>query len=263
MAACEMYKNVYVQTPWPQLYWDLPVKCVKVNSHLRTQRANVAKQSGWFYPTHNATKKELNYNVRGFMENVSVLEQFNRIQEINAFELTFPVKDEWAFDVPDKFAVVHYPTLRKEWLNSARNCKVEYIQQCVDWLKREGYTIISIAHIKDGQEWFVQEPSGCDIEFHHGEISIEQVAWLLSRSEIAISPVGFVLPLGWAVGCKTFIIYGGSTGPRILSDDRFKQDNLCNVLPEPFCECHRKEHSCNKEVEHLEEKLFSFLEGKK
>jgi len=263
-AACDYYQTVYLQTPWPQVYWDLPnLKFVKTNSYFRTQKINVKKQNGWSnVPYTVAHKKELKYSVIRFREHVSILEQFNQQFPIENFQLSMPVKDEWAFDVPDKFIVVHYPTLRREWLNGARNCKPEYIQQCVDWLKKD-YTVISIAHIKDSEEWFVQKPRGCDQQFHHGELSIEQVSWLLSKSSLAISPVGFILPLGWAVGCKTFIIFGGAQHPKLLTHPKFSQSNLDCIIPEPFCDCNKIDHSCNKEIDlnKLKSRLFTFLEG--
>lgn len=49
-AFVKKHLGAYLETPWPQLYADIDVKCVRPSTQLRTQAKNVQRQAQWHKP---------------------------------------------------------------------------------------------------------------------------------------------------------------------------------------------------------------------
>ncbi|MFV9518296.1 hypothetical protein ACNUIO_32860 [Pseudomonas aeruginosa] len=44
------YPGAFLETPWPELYLDLDVKCVRPATQLRTQAKNIQREHDWHRP---------------------------------------------------------------------------------------------------------------------------------------------------------------------------------------------------------------------
>src|SRR5690606_99838 len=112
----------YLTTPWPELFSDLDVKCVRPSTSLRTQRKNI-RASGyrWHFATRCARTVRISYSPAD-LANGSI---------VTAMMAHFGV--EPTFDLPDfgpspircnkPVAIVRPVTVRREWMNPARSPK--------------------------------------------------------------------------------------------------------------------------------------------
>src|SRR5665213_4396642 len=116
-AAAAQYEAVYLETPWPELYCDLPVRFCKRSNNLRTQAKNVARYSDWVATPADIKTVYLSYqNTTGSFQ--------------SAMEATLPLGDTpYKFDLPSygqppihlpldrPLALVRPVTVRREWRN--------------------------------------------------------------------------------------------------------------------------------------------------
>ena len=131
----------YLYTPWPEVYADLPVKCLKPQTQIRTQEKNINRgDSGRFHSGALGGRKiRLCYDQRGTI--IEALEQSIGVK-FERLDLSMP-------DLKKKRKpkiLVRPCVVRSEWPASSRNCNPQYIQQAVDALKDE-FTIVSIADL--------------------------------------------------------------------------------------------------------------------
>jgi hypothetical protein len=238
--------DLYLETPWPEIYHDIKVKFVKPTTILRTQNKNIARYN--FTKPINCKEQKLEYTLNGIRDGKNVLEQLGVRPPI---DFKYPIKPEWIeyskkFMNHDDFVVIRPVTIRKEWENRSRNCLTKYLQIAINKVREAGVTVVGLADLKADEEWLVSELKGIDFKYYSGEVPIEIAAALMQRSIAAIGPVGFMLPMGIAVSCPTFIIFGGSIAPQYLLNDALDTSKLTCAAPQPFCNCLSKEHNCDK-----------------
>ncbi len=271
----KMHSEVYLRTPWPELYWDLEsvgnLRFVKPDTQLRTQAQNANRTNQWRVPPLDIDSTKIKYGPWR-------LKQYGSI--IRAMESILPLTSKPIFDCPPTpaatnyidtlvrtnrpVAIVRFPTIRKEWRADARNCLPQYMQTVVDEL-RSTHHIVSVAHNADGHEWFVEEPQHVDQAFHLGELNVESLVALMHRASIAVGPVGWMLPMGLFCRTPTFMVFGGWGGigrPDTLTDPRMDLSRFHACLPDNFCLCKRMKHDCDKTIDgkRFMDELHSFLE---
>ncbi len=62
----QIRRPVFLETPWPELYQDMPhVQCVRPSTKLRTQAKNIARQSRWARPPMGGAQKHIRYGASG------------------------------------------------------------------------------------------------------------------------------------------------------------------------------------------------------
>jgi hypothetical protein len=259
--------NVYLETSWPELYGDLPVKFVRPTggySRLRTQNKNMARSRVVWQPRPTRFQRVRNSYQRAFQLGLSI---------INGMEQSFGIKlDPDLFYLPalpaspvktDKpIAFVRPVTLRSEWFNSARNPEPQYLLDIVEAL-RPTHHIVCIADIAEREEYFVGQPPKGDSEFLRGELPAMDMLALLAASDIVIGGVGFIIPAALALKKDCFVILGGQGGhnaPGRVLDPRLDCSRIDFATPKDFCQCTNMRHECSKAIPDLMQQFCRFLD---
>lgn len=249
---------------WPQLYHDLPVGMVRPDTDLRTQADNVTRWPGrWVAPT--GRRVSLGYNIshfnqgtcipRALLASTSLLPNTQLDFSIEPSESAkSSLESLEAFPDGRPIGIIRPCTTRAEWYNAARPCRQEYLQYVIDTFPDVYW--IEIGWISAGQEELFGPPlRGVSRSYLLGELSFDQLLATWWVADIAVSPVGFALPLGLALGTPTCILYGGDVPENLLLDRDHDLTKYRSVKPDPFCACYQKRHSddqCNKNLDELE-----------
>jgi hypothetical protein len=255
--------EIYLTTPWPQLYADLPgVRCVKPNSHLRTQAKNEKGVKVWSPRPAQAHQRRVEYQLTT-MRGRSIFDAMGAAFPGGAPRpATLDLPPEPLADVTTgalatilaserPLAVVRPPTVRKEWTNESRNCLPEYVGQIARALMRT-HAVISLADLEPGAEWLVGNLSPpAHMHLHAGELTTMEAVELCRRVAVVVGPVGFIAPLGIATGVPTFIVLGGQgaqNGPAAIQPDWLGPGRLGFAMPDRFCQCQAMRHTCDKTI---------------
>lgn len=147
-------REVFIETPWPQLYADLPnVFPVRAATTLRTQAKNARAQpeSIWQEAPRHADQMTFRYGTA----------ELRRHSIIQTMERQLPLQGErFVFDLPPSpillsgalYVVVRPVTVRKEWQNTARNPEPNSVYKAAQWAREAGYRVVLVADLADGQE---------------------------------------------------------------------------------------------------------------
>jgi hypothetical protein len=254
--------EVYLETPWPQLYSDLPIKLVKKQSILRTQAKNMVRTPADVWaPGPQGGQRRVAYNLSGG-------------SIINAFEECFNTKlNPDYFDLPPlppppivsqkPIVFVRPVTARTEWLNEARNPRPEYIAAICDYL-RPSHHIVTVADVADRAEWFVGDPPKADSVFCLGELPVMDMLSLAASAALILGGVGWIVPAAIALKRPCFIVLGGQGGhnaPARITDPRLDLSRIGFAKPEVFCPCTDMRHQCEKTIPDLMPQFLTWYGG--
>jgi hypothetical protein len=252
-------KPVYLETSWPQFYQDIDgVEFIRPDVRLRTQLKNVER-----LPPDVWTKKQkyvIGHNTQRIFYGGNGI--------LNGMQSTFRCAPG-RIDMPDfgpsivegKYAMIRPVTIRKEWQNEARAPLPQYINEAMQILRDEGYTLVSVADIQDDAEWLVGEYIDADIEFHKGELSVEQLMALSANAAVVVGGVGWIVPVGVAYNVPTWVIGGGHGAfnhPDLLLPKN-QSHKVAFVLPDKYCRCREHHHKCNKVITDHAKKFTDWL----
>lgn len=253
-AAAGRGEDLWLETPWPQLYQDLfGVHCVRPKSvPLRTQTKNVRAAPGLF-EQEPAGAQRLVWSYTGKPGSVSA-----------ALERGLPLRGEpLVMDMPrfepaqrieDPYIVVRPVTVRSEWRADSRNCDPAYIRQLARILRHD-YRVIVVADLQDGAEWMVGDPPRGDVSFLHGELGVSGLLALVEGAAAVLGPVGWIIPAALAYRRPLFCVLGGqgaNNHPDRLVDDRLDASKIGWAWPDSFCMCGASTHACDKTISTLE-----------
>jgi 2-polyprenyl-3-methyl-5-hydroxy-6-metoxy-1,4-benzoquinol methylase len=263
--------RVYLETPWPQLYADLPnVSLLPCATSLRTQVKN-QKSNNFKYsepPTGRITEIEVMYD-NDWLRTGSIFGRFSSI-----FGGVVPK----TFDVPEfprpsflpagrKIAVIRPVIQRKEWFGPARNPDPEYMYQASEALRAEGYFTISVCDLEDGEEWIEGREPLADLKFHHGELRVEELLGLVQNSDVLVGSPGWMVHASLATKKPMFVIaggYGGCNAPERIADSLYVDNSMLSwAIPDNYCECQDMEHNCSKTITDFTGKMATWLESVK
>lgn len=249
---------VYLETPWPQLYADLPnVFPVKVGTTLRTQAKNQAAQpeTMWHPPPYAADKVAIGYGTAALRKQ----------SIIRAMESVLPLRGApFIFDLPPTgpspfadigpYVVVRPVTLRREWLNRARNPDHSAVFKVCQWLQDAGLFVVLVADLKAGEEEAVGPLPPCDAAFLAGELDVTALMALVRGASAVVGGVGWIVPMAIAAGTPLFVIQGGQlahNGPEKITDRRMNLSRVGWARPRYPCDCERMNHTCRKDPANL------------
>jgi len=253
-AAASQY-DLWLETPWPELFEDLDIRFVRGSRRLRTQLNNVALQpeDRWSRPPLSTREVILNY---GNLAASSI---------IRSLETRWSTKlsvrfDPALFDLPDMgpspvvsdrpIAVIRPVTLRSEWKNPARNPKPEYVNALAGELMAT-HTVVVVASLAANQEWLVGDLPPAHHHFLFGELKIRQLLALVRDADIVVGGVGWIVPAALALKTRTFIVLGGNgahNAPDKITDRRLDLSRIGFAVPERFCRCASMLHACDKTI---------------
>jgi hypothetical protein len=253
-AAAAQYE-VWLETPWPELYGDLDIRFVLGKRRLRTQLKNMARQrpERWSRPL---PMREVKVSYGGDLRTASIVHALER--KWSALQVGF---DPALFDVPDMgptpslprhrpIAVVRPVTVRAEWRNQARNPRPEYVAALAAELMTT-HTVIAVADLAAGQEWAVGEMPPAHQYLVRGELNVRELLALVREADVVIGGVGWIVPAGMALRSRTFVILGGHGGhnaPEKITDPRLDLSRIGFAMPEAFCRCTNMLHDCDKRI---------------
>lgn len=258
--ALALGRPVYLSTPWPQLYADLPVEFTKPESPYRTQSRNEASQpsSIWTSAPESSAPLRIWYGPEELQRGSIVQTMTAQCGVSGAMDLP-PLP---ASPVSGKYVVVRPVTIRKEWANHARNPLPEYVAAAAEAVRIRGIKVVSLADLKDGEEWLIGKPIPADIRFEHGELDVLEMLALVKNAHLVIGGVGWIVPAAMAGGFHALIIAGGQgnhNSPQAVLGDPRKYPNIRWLLPYPFCRCSKKKHKCRKIIPRFSQQLTEAL----
>lgn len=236
------YPGAFLETPWPELYLDLDVKCVRPATQLRTQAKNIQREHDWHRP------------VGGGQMRIA----YGRDPIIQGLRKAFRC-EPGEFDLPDfgpppvdgRYVLVRPATVRAEWRADTRNPLPEYIASAASEMRRRGWKVVSVADLEPGKEWALDPLPPADIQFHRGELPVEQLLALLQHADAVIGGIGWIVPAAIAAKAPAWIICGGQGGynsPEHITDKCMDLSRITFAVPDRFCRCTLKQHNCDKRI---------------
>lgn len=253
-AVLRLMGDVELETPWPQLYGDLPIRCIRSNTTLRTQQKNAARQDSiWHRPTSRC-------NVHlGYNQNGSILESLFKsvgMRVPNVIDMSGPPKGA----VRSNVILVRPATIRNEWRADARNPDPRYIAKVIEALKSE-FTIVSVADLSEGHEWAVGHLPFAHETYHSGELKVEELLQLVEGAAGTVGGVGWITPASMAYKTPHLCLFGGwgaANGPQRIFDKRVDHSMVVQVIPDSFCMCNDPKHNCEKTITNLDDHIEHF-----
>ena len=236
-------KPVYIDTPWPELYEDIPgVHFTKPETKLRTQAKNIKRQvRRWdSAPSHSQTRI-IRYGAEGIVPGMTSAFRARPV----GFDLPAPRHDVgWL----GHYVVVRPVTLRTEWMADTRNPEPEYVAQASAEAVRRGYTVVSVADLEHGKEFIVGTPPEAHHSYHAGELDVLQLMALIQGAAAVIGGIGWIVPAALAAECPAWIVCGGQGGfnaPELICPPG---STITFSVPDNFCRCKHRQHNCNKRI---------------
>ena len=255
-AAAAKY-DVYLETPWPELYADLDIRFVRGRRQLRTQQKNMARQEATRWWSHALPPAQFKVGYSN-LEIHSIIRSLERRWSVLGVEF-----DPALFDLPDMgpspvassrpIAVVRPVTVRTEWRNQARNPRPDYVNALAAELMPTHH-VVAVADLAQGQEWLVGSLPLAHRYFTFGELPVRELLALVRHADIVIGGVGWIVPAELALKVKTFVVLGGHGGhnaPEKITDPQLDLSRIGFAIPERFCKCTNMLHNCDKTIDDL------------
>jgi hypothetical protein len=270
--AVERGHDVWLDTPWPQLFEDIPnVHCVYAPTRLRTQARNQAiiPADRWEEPPDGAVRLRFGYG-RDDLMTTTILGALGRCLPLARGQKLIFDLPPWSREpspVPPepgkRLAVIRPVTERKEWLNQSRNPRPEYLTLLAERLLADGWRVVSVADLAPGQEWLVGTAPPATLRYHAGELGVRGLLRLVASADLCVGGIGWLLPAAIAAGVPIFCVLGGNAGagnrPERLTDRRLDTRRVGFAVPDHHCNCAVHRHTCNKTITGLEGKFDKFL----
>lgn len=248
--------RVWLETPWPELYRDMPhVRFVRPATDLRTQAKNIARHTKWVSPPHGLGQLAIRYGGNGIYNG---MRQCFRVQP---GQLDLP--DFGPSPVPGRYVLVRPATVRAEWRADTRNPLPEYIAQAAAEMRRRGYQVVSVADLAPGKEWALEPLPVADITYHAGELNVEQLLALLQNAAAVIGGIGWIVPAAIAAQVPAWIVCGGQGGynaPELITDRSMNLTKITFAVPDNFCRCTEKQHTCDKGIADYDQRFAEWAD---
>jgi hypothetical protein len=244
-------ESVYIDTPWPELYADLPgVHPVRPRAMpYRTQAKNIARTGyQWAIAPRNVRRKQFTYAlVRGG----PICGELERHVDLagRPFRFDLPNFGPAPLMAPLPIAVIRPVTTRQEWKNLARSPDPKYILEASRILRSMGFYVVAVADIDPPAEWLEGEMPEADAYFVRGELSVTELLALIQNAGVLVGGSGFIVPVGIAARVPLIVIGGGQGGhnaPELVTDPRMDLSLARFVLPDRYCRCQNPQHDCDK-----------------
>lgn len=252
--------DLYLETPWPQLVTDLPIRCIRAaGTRLHMQNRNLARPDlKWHAAPKRAQERKVSY--RGATD--SILSAMMESVRVVSKTITFDLPD---FSPMGKssYIVVRPATIRRESPMPARNPMPDYLALAAEKL-RDHFRIVSVASLALNVEWPLLPLPYADETFHAGELRAEQLMALIAGAAGVVAGVGWAVPVAVAYRVPLFLIYGGCgtyDGPRRIFDPRMPTDLVHHAIPDHFCECGNRNHGCDKRIGTIDRQIDDWAMG--
>ena len=259
--------EVFLQTPWPELYHDLRgprLKLIKPETRLRTQAKNIARAEFDNVRVPTAPTIDVRYPPAAVRQHRGVLAAMAAQCGVpGANDFALPVPDDWqhGLDLPAGRPVILYRPLvvRKEWSAASRNPEAgAYVAVLQAVRERLGAHAVSVADLEPGKEWITSPDIGADLELHAGELDIKGLAALTRDAALVFAAPGFAVVMAQAVGAPCISMFGGYQMAYTLPDS----SKILKIDPDSPCDCFTHTHGCGQvtNIERAKRQALEFVE---
>jgi len=254
----ELAGDVYLSTPWPQLYQDLPnIFPVECSTRLRTQGKNIVSQplDVWHETPEGARRMRIGYGDR------PILKSFSDRLGVEAKIFDLPKFERLPIETP--YAIIRPVTVRSEWKNVSRNPLDTYVCKAAEILRACGFKTISVADLRPEEEWCDELPR-CDLNFNGGELSFDKLMGLVRGAALVVGGIGWIVPAAIAANVPLISILGGNgflNAPEKITGAPMNLSRAKFIFPDNYCRCKAASHSCDKVISNFEKKFIDTLEG--
>lgn len=264
--ACVAKYDVWLETPWPELFEDLPLRFVAAKRDLRTQMRNVARQAPgrWSTPPSGIREIRVGYG-HSELARGSIIAALER--QVAAVGVTLAAP---SWDLPDMgapmvladrpIALVRPVTVRSEWRNEARNPRPEYVAAIARELSATHHVVV-VADLQDGREWLEGVLPPHHQAFLKGELVLRELLALAGAADVIVGGVGWIVPAAIALGRRAFVIHGGHGGHNarhVITDPRMNLSRIGFATPRELCKCTNMLHHCDKSIPDLAAQWAAF-----
>lgn len=264
--------EVYLRTPWPQLYSDLAhVHPLRSETRLRTQAKNEQAHAEEFEQLDGKRVRDLQRS-GAQQRTVSYIRALQRRASIwEGLAETFGCSPRGGLDLPPlpelpvslpqsrPMCLVRPVSVRHEWTNTARNPEAQQVAEVARWLREEeGMVVVSVADLASAAEFAVPPLPEADYRFHRGELDALQLLALVKASAAVVGGVGWIVPAAIAARVPAFFLLGGQGGhnaPEVITDPSMPLDLIGWGVPDAFCRCTAMRHECRKTNSRLREQF--------
>lgn len=271
--------EIALETPWPQVYWDLPIHLYLPEKSLRTQQKNIeAVASEEPVPVltpqvlaqfHPSTVKKIWYTSANVKSTGSILgAMFKELGIPFNNDFSYRALPKWKKTVAKKLnnyqnkpIMVYRPLVaRAEWVGcDNRNPDAKAYTELVESIRKYFY-VVSIADLVPNVEWITGGDIPADKKFHEGELSFEDIAGLFDMASLVFCSPGFSLVLGQSLGVPTVCVFGGRENGSVYEPGKKLASSLM-VDPINSCTCFDHTHNCDKRIDvpYYKELLKEFM----
>lgn len=246
-------KPVYLDTPWPEIYSDIPgVHFIRPQTTLRTQSKNIARHADWVMPPARQPTRQIRYGTEGIIQGMTA--------SFGVMPGEFDLPPLPPSPVEGKYVVVRPATVRSEWRADTRNPAPEYIDAAALKAHALGYKVVSVADLQPNAEWAVMPLPYADVQYHRGELPVEQLLALVKGAAAVIGGIGWLVPAALSAKVPAWIICGGQGGfnaPELICP---KHSTITFAVPDNFCRCRLKAHNCDKRISDYDTKLAQWAD---
>lgn len=251
-------REVWLETPWPSIYHDLigpRLHLMTKGSTLRTQAKNAAREAALYSPVRppaGAESLTISYPPATIRERRSVLGAMSSVCGVPVGDFRLPVPAEWGDSVfrgfPGETKIIIFRPLieRSEWSGCKnRNPDPSVYLQTLETARAAmpDAIAVSVADLVDGKEWLAGPQPTCDIEFHHGELTFNELAALWRAASLVIAAPGFGIVLAQAVETPCIVVFGGYEGSYSFDAGAVVSPTLTVGRG---CDCFSHTHRCVK-----------------
>jgi hypothetical protein len=254
---CNQYE-VYLKTPFTEIYKDLPVKFIKANTSLRTQAKNIKRSKVEFVNAPIAKNIAPKYNSVHLIRS-NIIDGLSHGYGIKPDTFDIPKFDKIKRDKP--ICIVRPATIRTEWSAISRNPLAEYIHEASRQAMAD-YHVISIADIDNINEVGLSPLPVAHEYYNEGQLDASELIGMIQSADLVIGGVGFIVPMCIAAKVNLICILGGNGGynhPSKITDPRMDLSKVDFIQPDNYCMCTDMRHKCNKTISNFTEKLKGCL----
>jgi len=257
-------REVWLETPWPQVYHDLAgprLKLVDKGSSLRTQAKNARANRAAFTrqrPPPSVDVLRQNYPPALVQSEGSVLGAMSKVAGVPVGDFRLPIPKAWHEKAdawirrwkPDKPLMIYRPLVeRTEWGGCAARNPDHLAYSDLASQQADNFFVVSVADLQPGKEWLADDKGLiCDAACHAGELDFETLAALTEMAALVFTSPGFAAVLGQAVGTPTVVVSGGYEDGTSFAAGAALTPTLA-IAPINACNCFRHDHDCPKEID--------------
>jgi hypothetical protein len=248
---------IWLETPWPELYQDIHgLHLLRPDTRLRTQAKNISQvpPSIW-QRAPRGREIHIHYGRAGIVSGMQRC--FGKAPAV------FDLPDFGPSPIDGRYAVVRPVTVRKEWIAEARNPLPQYVAEAAMIARDTGLKVVSVADLLPNQEWALDPLPVADIALHHGQLRMRELLALVRGAECVIGGIGWLLPAAIAANVPGWFICGGQGGynsPELItSSEHMDLHRIEFAVPDNFCRCLEKQHSCDKRISNHAELFAQWL----